>query len=71
MRASPRPSENCVFSKTRSVSVKENRGEEERQREESQTERAPAQGRVYSGRGKELKAQCNPTFACTKLCAFS
>lgn len=60
-----------MFSKTRSVSVKENRGEEERQREESQTERATAQGRVYNGRGKELKAQCNPPFACTKLCAFS
>ncbi len=62
-----------MFSKTRSVSVKENRGEEEREREreESQTESTPAQGRVYSGRGKELKTECNPPFACTKLCAFS
>jgi hypothetical protein len=42
-----------------------------REGEEAQTESAPAQGRVYSGRGKEFKTQCNPPFACTKLCAFS
>jgi hypothetical protein len=59
-----RPSENCVFSKTRSVSVKENRGDEERERErererrESDRERASTRASVQrSGEGVEDSVQ--------------
>jgi hypothetical protein len=47
-----------VFSKTRSVSVKENRGEKERDRRESDRERASTRASVQrSGEGVEDSVQ--------------